>query len=114
MGVLSAGILAAAMLATVAGWVAATEPSPPPAYNPAARLAQVERGLDDLSPAELWRIYNEIYQPLLRRGFEVEVSPRDAAIEAAIAQARWRRNALLVAAVGVVAAAGLVAAVAPK
>jgi hypothetical protein len=104
-GVLSAGLMLGGLLAGLAGWIAANEPAPPKPFDAAARRSFVDQGLDTLPPVELWKIYTQVYEPLAVRGFEVAKSPVNTALEALIAESRWRRNTLLIAAAAIAATA---------
>jgi hypothetical protein len=113
-GVLSAGLLVAAALAAGAGWFAAAEPAPPAPPDLVARLASVERQLDAMSPAALYRLYTDVYKPLADRGFQEVQTPADAATLRRIDECRLYRNVLLGAAGAVVVVTLVLFGVAPK
>lgn len=113
-GVLSAGLLVAGALAAGAGWFAAAEPDPPAPPDLVARQASVERQLDAMPPAALFRLYTDVYKPLTDRGFQEVKSPEDVATLRRIDECRLYRNVLLGAAGAVVVVTLVLFGVAPK
>lgn len=113
-GVLSAGLLIAGALGAGAGWFAAVEPAPPTPPDAVARIESVERQLDAMPPASLFKLYTEVYKPLIERGFQEVKSPADVATLQRIDECRLYRNVLLGAAGAVVVVTLVLYGVAPK
>jgi hypothetical protein len=113
-GLLSAGLLFASALAAIAGRFAMIEPAPPTPPDAVARIESVERQLDAMPPASLFRLYTEVYKPLIERGFQEVKSPADVATLQRIDECRLYRNVLLGAAGAVVVVTLVLYGVAPK
>lgn len=113
-GVLSAGLLVAAALGACAGWYAAVEPKAPEPEDAVARIASVERQLDAMPPAALFKLYTDVYKPLADRGFQDVKSPQDLATLSRIDECRLYRTVLLAAAGSVVVVTLVLYGVAPK
>lgn len=107
-GALAAGLIAAAVLSGAAGWFAANEPAPPEPFDAAARQAFVDQQIDQMGPADLFRMQVTIYEPLARKGLQKAESPRDKALEQQIQQSKLFQTALWSAA-AFAAVAGVVA-----
>ena len=113
-GVLSAGLLIAGALAAGAGWFAAIEPDPPAPPDADARIESVERQLDATPPAMLFKLYTDIYKPLLDHGFQEFKSPEDVATLQRIDECRLYRNVLFGAAGAVVIVTLVLVGVTPR
>lgn len=114
MGVLSAGLVLAASLAGGAGWFAAYEPEPPAPFDAEAREAVVDRNLDLMAPADLWKLLVEVYEPAASQGIQKAQSPRDEFIQRAIDLSQQYQKVLLIAAAAVVGLTVILFAVSPK
>ncbi len=87
-GVLAASLILAAALLAWGAWVWSKEPVIPE-FDPAARLQVVERQIK--TPVGAWTGWIEFYRPMAEHGIPVFRIGNAAAIEAAIAQARFLR-----------------------
>lgn len=66
-------------------WNRLTEPELPK-FDPALRNKVMEKGIDELSPANAWRMAVEVYRPLAEQGFTEFEHPAAATIRSMIAQ----------------------------
>jgi hypothetical protein len=83
-------LIVAAILAGVAIWNRATQPSVPK-FDPDARRQLVEQELRDLTPTQAFTLSNN-YRLLAERGFVVFEPRERAAIEAHIAHQQFQRR----------------------
>lgn len=97
-GLLTGALVVAAGLAAGAGWMAANEPAPPEPFSPEQRQVFVEQKIDQMSPADLWRMQTFIYEPLAEQGLSKAESPADQALNQQIQQSRILQTVLLAAA----------------
>lgn len=114
MGVLSAGLVLAALLAGAAGWFEINEPDPPAPFNAEARAEVVDRNLDQMAPADLVKLLSSVYEPAVSQGFTVAESPREEFIRRAIELSQQYQRILLLTAAGVLAVTVVLFAVSPK
>lgn len=113
-GVLTAGLLLAAVLAGGGAWVAANEPAPPAPFDASARAASVDRGLENMSATDLWKSYYTYYEPMMRFGMQQNEPPRDAALRDAIRASQLNQRVLNFAAGTLAVLAVLLFALMPK
>jgi hypothetical protein len=111
-GVVTAGILLAAVLLLIALWSRFTEPSVPE-FNPDNRLQSVDTALDTMTPEQGWQLWVDLYRPMAERGLAVIEDPHKQAIEQYVAKKRFFQTTMLVAA-GICAAVAAAAAMWPK
>jgi hypothetical protein len=107
-GVATAGLIFAFMLLVVALWNRLSEPSVPE-FDPETRRQAVDEALKDLTPAQGWRMWVELYRPMAERGFALIENPHKPAIEQYIARRRFFQKTMLAA--GVFCAAVAIAAI---
>jgi hypothetical protein len=108
LGIVTACLLLAAILAIIALWNRLTEPVVAP-FDATARERFVEDGLKKMTPVQAWRSWIESYRPLAEHGFSVYQNPMTAAIEAEVARRRFLQKTLLVVAATLAAIAILAA-----
>ncbi|QDT70441.1 hypothetical protein MalM25_33890 [Planctomycetes bacterium MalM25] len=113
-GVLTAGLLLAAALAGGGGWFAANEPQPPAPFDPSARSALVEKGLEQMSATDLWKTYHAFYQPMMQHGLQSSETHLDRNTKEAIRMSHLYQRTLFFAAAAVAVAAGAIYCVLPK
>jgi hypothetical protein len=111
------GIVAACLiLAAVAGlwalWSRLREPYVAP-FDAEVRRQVVERGLEELTPAQAWQQWIEWFRPLAERGFSELEHPHQANIDRYVAKERFLQKTLLAIA-GVFVAVAVVAALWPR
>jgi hypothetical protein len=111
-GLVSASLIASAVLFIAAAWSRWTEPSIPE-FKPENQLHVVDTELAKITPAEAWQRWVAFYQPLAKRGFTPLEYPFAAAIEQKIAERRFLQKVLLSIAV-VWAAIALIVALWPR
>lgn len=98
LGVLTAGLIAAAVLAAGAGWLMLTAPTPTPAPDPTSIAEDFDKQIEQMRPVDLWRMQTFVYDPLARRGLEKIESPVDRELELRIQQSRFFSTLLSIAA----------------
>ncbi len=113
-GVLTAGLLFAAVLAAGGAWFASNEPAPPPPFDAVERAERVDIGLDRMPATDLWKLYHSYYEPMMRQGMQRNEPPHDAALRDAIQASRLYQRVLFIAAGAVAAAAIGLFALLPK
>jgi hypothetical protein len=96
-GVAAASLILAAILVSIALWSRFTEPTVAE-FDPHARLEAVDRGLEQMTPAQGWQMWVELYRPMAEQGFAIIEDPHKPAIEQYIAQRRFFQKCLLAAA----------------
>lgn len=95
-GVLAAGAVIVLALLAGAGWLRLTEPAEPTPFDAVARQAAISEGLDQMAPADVWRLWRGGYAQLLDNGFEVFEMPGAKEANARIAQSRAVGRGLLI------------------
>jgi hypothetical protein len=111
-GIVVACLILAAVPALWALWSRLREPYVAP-FDAEIRRQTVERGLDELTPAQAWQQWIEWFRPLAERGFSELEHPHQAAIERYVAKERFLQKTLLVIA-GVFVAVAVVAMLWPR
>lgn len=113
-GLLSVGLILAALLAAGGLWFARQAPEPPKPFDAEARRALVEKSLEQMSPTELWEMFRTIYEPSARRGLVQAESAGEKGVLAQIEFCETYRDRLWFAAGGVLVATLLVYALLPQ
>jgi hypothetical protein len=111
-GVATAGLILAAILATVAAGSRYFEPTVPE-FNPDARRQSVDRALETMTPVQGFQMWVDLYRPLAERGFAIIEDPHKPAIEQYIAKQRFFQKTLLIVA-AISAAVAVAAALWPR
>lgn len=113
-GVLTAGLLLAAALAGGGWWFAANEPQPPEPFDASIRSALVEKGLEEMSPTDLWKSYYAFYEPMTQRGLQRAETRLDRQTKEALRLSHLYQRVLFFAAGAVAVAAAAICLVLPK
>ena len=95
---LSTGLILAAILAAGGLWFHRKAPEPPKPFDPAERLALVEKSLEQASPMALWDMFVTIYEPAAKRGLQKAETTADRNAAAEIVLCHTYRNRLWIAA----------------
>lgn len=111
-GVITAALILAVALAVIAGYNWFTAPSLPK-FDPAARTRTVEKGIGDLTPAEGWRMWVNLYAPLVKHGLQEFPNEREPAIRQSITRHRIIAMTMLIPA-GILVVVAVVTALWPK
>jgi hypothetical protein len=112
-GIVAAALIAASILAAIAGWSRYREPVVPALSAPAEHVKDFAAWLDTRKPADVWNDWISEYRTLGEQGFREFRDPRAAAIESYIADKRFLQTVFLALAAAAVALA-IIAAVWPR
>jgi hypothetical protein len=107
-GVISAGLVLAALFSVVAGLSWFTKPSLPK-FDPTERMQVVDERLANLSPAEAWRLWVDVYVPLDQTGLSEFQHLDEASIQQQISRHRFFTVTMLIPAGLFLASAALAA-----
>jgi hypothetical protein len=111
-GIVAASLILATLPTLWALWSRLSEPRVEP-FDPEIREQVVDRGLQNLTPAQAWQQWVEWFRPLAERGFGELEHPHEAEIARYVAKERFLQRTLL-AITGVFGAVALAALLWPR
>ena len=77
-GVLTAGLLLAAILGAAGGAFWKLEPDPPPEFDPQWRTKTMRESVDSWTPAQSFEVWRQVYRPITTSQLEELVNPYEA------------------------------------